>query len=142
VELGTFRVVGGAFVRTFRITEGVASLLRAGVGAADPGPSELRRLPDGILVTGFGVVLESPVGSFSLLFGGFIGVFATGLAVRDASDIGGDGGVGVSDTVSTVEIDLVSGGVLIIGEDAVELKDLSGSNAGELGAVSVDNEGS
>jgi hypothetical protein len=139
--LCTLRVVGGAFVRTFRMTEGVASLLRAGVGATDPGPNELREFPDGILVIGFGVVLESPDGSFSLLFDAFIGVLM-GLTVRDASEIGGDGGVGVSDTVSTVEIDLVSGGVFIIGEEAVELNDLSGSKAGELGAVSVDKEGS
>jgi hypothetical protein len=137
------RVVAGALARTFRITDGVASLLRAGVGAADAGPLELRKLPDGILVAGLGVVLESPDGNFNLLFGGFIGVLAIGFVVSDASDIGGDGGVGVSDTVSTVETDLVSGGVLIIGEEAVELKDLSGSKAGELGAViSVDNDGS
>lgn len=139
--MGIFRVVAGAFDRTLRITDGVASLLRAGVGAADPGPLELRKLPDGILVAGFGVVLESPDGSFNLLFGWFIGVLAIDVAVSDASDIGGDGGVGVSDTVSTVETDLVSGGVLIIGEDAAELYDISGSNAGELGVViSVDRD--
>ena len=143
VELGGLRVVAGALLRTFRMTEGVASLLRAGVGAADPGPLELRRFPDGILVAGLGVVLESPDGSLSLLLGWLMGVLATGFVVAEASDIGGDGGVGVSETVSTVETDLVSGGVLIIGDEAAELYDASGSNAGELGAViSVDKEGS
>ena len=107
MELGT-RVVAGAFTLTFRITEGVASLLRPGVGGTgpEPGPLELRRLLDGILDTALGVV-ESPEGNLSLLFGGFAGVLAkNGFAVSEASDIGGDGGVGVSDTVSTVETGL------------------------------------
>lgn len=56
-----------------------------------------------------------------MLFGGFIGVFAIGLVVAEASDMGGEGGVGVSETVSVVDTDLVSGGVVIIGEEAVEV---------------------
>jgi hypothetical protein len=121
------------------MTAGVAFLARAVLlGAA--GPLELRRFPDGYRAVGFGVVLESPEGSFSLLVGGFIGVFSIGLAEPDASEIGGDGGVGVSETVSAVEIDLVSGGVLIMGEDAV---DVGESPDGEPSvARSVDNEGS
>ena len=116
-------------------------LLRTELGRAVAGPFELRKLPDGILVFGLGVVLESPEGSFSLLFGGFIGVLAIGLADEEASDIGGDGGVGVSETVSVVETDLVSGGVVIIGDDDVDTGDPS-SNGGEFGAVmSVDIEG-
>lgn len=51
----------------------------------------------------------------------------------EASDIGGDGGVGVSDTVSFVETDFVSGGVVIIGDEAVETGEPS--NNGEFGAV-------
>jgi len=70
-----------------------------------------------------------------LLLGGLTGVFATGLAFAEASDIGGEGGVGVSEVVSVVEMDFVSGGVVIIGEEAVD--------DGEFGAViSVDSEGS
>jgi hypothetical protein len=133
VELATARVVAGAFALVFRITDGVASRLLVAVVSVGA-PLELRRLPEGILVAGFGVVLESPDGSFSLLFGWFIGVF-TDLAGSERSDIGGDGGVGVSETVSAVETDLVSGGVVIMGEEAVELKEFSGSKAGEFGAV-------
>jgi hypothetical protein len=88
-------------------------------------------------------VLESPEGSFSLLFGGFTGVFATGLVDVEASDIGGEGGVGVSETVSFVDTDFVSGGVVIIGDEAAEFGDPEPSNDGEFGAVmSVDREGS
>lgn len=84
-------------------------------------------------------MLESPDGSFNLLFGGFIGVFNI-CAAEDASEMGGDGGVRVSPG-SAVETDRVSGGVLIIGDDANEAGDPS--TAGELGAViSVVIEGS
>ena len=140
VELGSPRV-GGAFAFVFRMSDGVAFLPRVELaGAAGPGPLELRRLPDGRRFVGLGVVLESPEGSLSLLFGGFIGVFAIGLAVAEDSEIGGDGGVGVSDTVSVVDTDFVSGGVVIIGEDAVEDGE---SRDGEFGAVmSVAIEGS
>lgn len=68
-----------------------------------------------------------------MLAGGFIGVFRIGLADPEASDIGGDGGVGVSDTVSVVDTDFVSGGVVIIGDEAVDVGE-SPKN-GELGAV-------
>ena len=71
VELGMPRVAGALFL-AFRITAGVAFLLRdvlgGGCGVARVGPLDVRKLPDGILVFGFGVVLESAVGSFILLF--------------------------------------------------------------------------
>lgn len=131
VELGRPRVAG-AFALALRISDGVAFLAREElVGAV--GPLELRRLDEGILAIGLGVVLESPEGSFILLFGGFIGVLTTGLAEPEASEMGGDGGVGVSETVSFVDTDLVSGGVVIIGEEAVELGEPA--IEGELGAV-------
>lgn len=78
-------------------------------------------------------MLEPPDGNLSLLFGGFIGVFTSGLAFADASDIGGDGGVRVAGPESIVETDFVSGGVVINGEDVVD--DGEPSNSGELGAV-------
>jgi hypothetical protein len=122
VEFGSPRVAG-AFALAFRITDGVAFLvLEELVGAV--GPLELRKFPDGYRVVGLGVVLESPEGSFNLLFGRFTGVFAIALADPDASDIGGDGGVaraGVSETESVVDTDLRSGGVVIIGEEAVDV---------------------
>lgn len=133
VEFGRPRVAG-AFVLAFRITAGVAFLIRVElVGAVTGGPLELRRLPDGYRAAGLGVVLESPEGSFILLFGGFIGVLSIRFAEPEASEIGGDGGVGVSDTVSVVEIDLVSGGVVIMGEEAVEVGE--SPKEGEFGAV-------
>lgn len=139
VEFGKPRVAG-AFVLALRMTEGVAFLVRVElIGAA--GPRELRRLEEGYREVGLGVVLESPDGNFSLLFGGLIGVLAIGLIVAEASDIGGEGGVRVSETVSVVEIDFVSGGVVIIGDEAVEVGEPS--KDGELGAViSVEIEGS
>ena len=129
VELGK-PLVAGAFVLAFRITEGVAFLVReelVGTG----GPLEVRRLPDGYRgAVGFGVVLESPEGSFNLLIGGFAGVFAIGLAFAEASDIGGDGGVRVSDAITGVDSIFASGGVEMNGEEAVEFGD-----EGEFGAV-------
>jgi hypothetical protein len=133
VELGRPRVAG-AFALAFRITEGVTFLAREElVGAVSP--LELRKVDDddGYRAAGLGVVLESPEGSFILLFGGFIGVLTAGLAEPEASEIGGDGGVGVSETVSVVETDLVSGGVVIIGEEAVDVGEPA--KEGELGAV-------
>ncbi len=132
--------VAGALVLVWRMTAGVAFLAREEeVGAV--GPLELRRLLEAYRDEGFGVVLESPVGNFILLGGGFIGVFKIDLADPDASDMGGDGGVGVSETVSVVEIDFVSGGVVIIGDEAVDVGE--SSRDGELGAVmSVAIEGS
>ncbi len=127
-------LVAGALVFAFRITAGVAFRIREElVGAALAGPLELRRFPDGYRAAGLGVVLESPEGSLSLLLGGFIGVLSNCLAEPEASEIGGDGGVGVSDTVSVVEIDFVSGGVKIIGEEAVDVGE--SPKDGEFGAV-------
>jgi hypothetical protein len=124
--------VAGAFALAFRMTEGVAFLPREElVGAI--GPLELRRFDGGYRAVGFGVVLESPEGSLILVFGGLIGVFTMGLAEPEASEIGGDGGVGVSETVSVVETDLVSGGVVIIGEEPVDIGEPA--REGELGAV-------
>lgn len=129
VEFGRPRV-GGALALVFLMTDGVAFLVRV-VEGGTVGPLELRKLPDAYRgAVGLGVVLESPDGNLSLLFGGFIGVFAIGLAFAEASDIGGDGGVGVSEIVSFVETDLVSGGVVIIGDEAVEM-----GEDGEFGAV-------
>lgn len=70
-----------------------------------------------------------------------MGVLSGFRASRDISDIGGEGGVGVSETVSEVDTDLVSGGVVIIGEEAIE----SGEprEYGELSVpICVDSEGS
>lgn len=78
-------------------------------------------------------MLESPEGSLILLVGGFIGVLIMGLADADASEIGGDGGVGVSEIVSVVDTDLVSGGVVIIGEEVVD--EGEPGKTGEYGAV-------
>lgn len=131
VELGRPRVAG-AFVLAFRITAGVAFLIREELGGAvTGGPLELRRLVDGYRAAGLGVVLESPEGSFILLFGGFIGVLSIRFAEPEASEIGGDGGV--PDTVSLVEIDFVSGGVVIMGDEAVEVGE--SAKEGEFGAV-------
>ena len=80
------------------------------------------------------MVLESPVGSLSLLFGGFRGVFMAGLlvvAVAEASDMGGEGGVSVSVTDTPVEIVFGPSGVVIIGDETLELGE---SIEGELGA--------
>lgn len=141
VELGRPRVAG-AFALVCLITEGVAFLVREVLGGGAAGPFEVRKLPDGNRVAGFGVVLELPDGSFNLLFDRFEGVLATDLAVEEASEIGGDGGVGVSETVSAVEIDFVSGGVVIIGDDAVDAGEVA-SKVGVVGeGTSVDIEGS
>lgn len=126
--------VAGALALAFRMTEGVAFLAREElVGAV--GPLEFRNVEDddGYRAVGFGVVLESPEGILILLLGGFIGVLTAGLAEPEASEIGGDGGVGVSETVSVVETDFVSGGVVIIGEEAVDVGEPA--KEGELGAV-------
>lgn len=143
VELGRPRVAGALFL-ALRITAGVAFLLRVVLGGAGggaiAGPLEVEDLkfPDGILEVGFGVVLESAVGTFILLLG-FMGVLTDSLAVADASEIGGDGGVGA---VVFVETDLLSTGVIIIGDEEVDAGDPS-SNLGVFGAVrSIDNEAS
>ena len=41
-------------------------------------------------------------------------------ALLEVSENGGEGGVGVSDTLSTVDRDFVPGGVLIIGDEAID----------------------
>lgn len=137
VELGRpllLFVVAGAFDLVLLITEGVAFLVRDELsGTLTPEPLEVRTLPEVYRAAGFGVVLESPEGSLSLLFGGLRGVLTISRAEPDASEIGGDGGVGVSDTVSVVETDFVSGGVVIMGEEAVE--DGESTKDGEFGAV-------
>lgn len=69
------------------------------------------------------MLLVSPEG-MRILLGGFIGVRIAFDSFADDSDIGGDGGVGVSDTVSAVETDFVSGGVVISGEEAPEFGEL------------------
>lgn len=72
---------------------------------------------------GFGVVLWSPLGVRILLGGGCIGVLMAlngFLALAEESEMGGEGGVGVSETLPTVDIDFVSGGVSAIGDEAVE----------------------
>ncbi len=131
VEFGR-PTLAGAFALVFRITEGVAFLVRVELFATLV-PLELRRLwdaPDAYLAVGFGVVLESPEGSFNLLLGAFIGVFT--ICAEEASEIGGEGGVRVS-IGSAVETDAASGGVVIIGDETVEVGEMS--NAGEFGAV-------
>ena len=139
VEFGRPRVAGALFL-AFRMTAGVAFLFRdvLGGGGAIAGPLDVRKFPDGILVFGFGVVLESAVGTFILLLG-FMGVLMTGLAVADASEMGGEGGVGA---VVFVETDLLSTGVMTMGDEAVDAGDPP-SKFGVLGAVrSMDNEAS
>jgi hypothetical protein len=79
------------------------------------------------------VILKSPDGT-RMRDLGFIGVLKAFGAFAEDSEIGGEGGVGVSDTVSIVETDFVSGGVVMSGDDAIESGD-SPSKAGELGAV-------
>lgn len=124
VELGSPRVAG-AFALALRIRAGVAFLPRdaAVLRTGTDGPCEdlkfaLEGTRDGL---GLGVILFLLERTLRLL-GGFDGVLRMlRLNGADASDIGGEGGVGVSETVSAVETDFVSGGVVIIGEDAVEL---------------------
>lgn len=135
VELGSPRVAG-AFVFVLRMRDGVAFRLRAElVGTA--GPLELRiLLEDGYRwAAGLGVVLELPDGSLSLLFGGLRGVFISTLlvvvAVAEASDIGGEGGVRVSVTEAPVDVVLDPRGVIIIGDETLELGE---PIEGELGA--------
>lgn len=114
----------------FRITDGVALVELTGMD----GPLTDREADASL--DGFGVVLRSADGSLILL-GGFIGVFICLGPFPNDSEMGGEGGVGVSDTVSVVETDFVSGGVATIGEEVAELGE--SSKEGELGAViSVD----
>jgi hypothetical protein len=73
------------------------------------------------------------------------GVFAAFTAFgsgAEASDMGGDGGSWTSDTVSAVESDFVSGGVVTSGELAVDCGDEGSrvrSNVGDSGTeISVE----
>jgi hypothetical protein len=72
------------------------------------------------------VVFASSATTFDIA-GGF-GVFGGAIAVAEASEIGGDGGVAVLETVVDADFD---GGVAIIG-DEVEVGD--DSDTGECGA--------
>lgn len=129
VEFGS-PLVGADLVVAFRITDGVALVGLTGT----EGP--LIDLEAEAILDGFGVVLRSADGNLILL-GGFIGVFICLGALADDSEMGGEGGVGVSDTVSVVETDFVSGGVVTKGDEVAELGDPS--KEGEFGAViSVD----
>lgn len=74
------------------------------------GPLEYLRFLDGYC--GRGVVSESDIEGLDL----GIRIDGAGAACIEWSDVGGDGGVGVSDTVE--EADFV-GGVAIVGEDIV-----------------------
>lgn len=70
-------------------------------------------------LVGRGVVVASVIESRDLATGR-AGVW--GITDNDVSDVGGDGGVGVSDTVD--EADLV-GGVATVGDDAVVVGEFS-----------------
>jgi hypothetical protein len=131
--------VPSALLEEFRLADGVARTELIGIVGAFA--VRIRREDEVVYRDGFGVVLDSPDGS-RILLGGFIGVLIADLgAFPEASEIGGEGGVGVSDTVSVVETDFVSGGVVIIGEEAAESGEPS--KEGEFGAViSVDMAGS
>lgn len=84
---------------------------------------------------GLGVMLWSADGRRDLRVVG-AGVFAVAIFGKgaEASDMGGEGGSWISDTVSAVEMDFVSGGVRISGELAVEFGEWS--KAGDSGMVS------
>jgi hypothetical protein len=131
-EFGT-PLVPNLLLGAVRSAEGVARVELIGI----VGAFTVRTGRVGGYRGGFGVVLDSPDGSRIFLVG-FIGVLMPDFgAFPEVSEMGGDGGVGVSDTVSVVETDFVSGGVVIMGEEAAE----SGEPAreGEFGAViSVD----
>ena len=75
---------------------------------------------------GRGVVLGSELGIFNCVI--LLVAFA-GIAVTDASDIGGDGGVGVSET--DVDVDFGCGGVDKVGDDKLVGGDTS--ETGERG---------
>jgi len=84
---------------------------------------------------GLGVILWSADGSRDFLCvagpGVLIGAPLAFGSGAEASDMGGDGGSWISETVSAVERDLVSGGVVISGELAVEFGERS--NVGDSG---------
>jgi hypothetical protein len=128
VEFGA-PLVETDLLAVFRMIDGVCLAALTGIGGRVGREIEASR-------DGFSVVLVSADGN-RILLGGFIGVLICFRAFVEASETGGEGGVGVSDTVSVVETDFVSGGVVTIGDEAAELSD-----EGELGAViSVDRLG-
>jgi hypothetical protein len=81
-----------------------------------------RSFGDGANCLGFGVMLWSADGRRDLR-AAVAGVFTVLILGRGAetSDMGGEGGTSELESASAVEIDLVSGGVSISGELAVEL---------------------
>lgn len=122
-----------------RLTEGVGRLEDDGID----GPREDRSgcAEDGYRI-GLGVTLRSADGA-RMRLGGLRGVRNALGAFDERSEMGGEGGVGVSEIVSAVETDLLSGGVVIRGDEAMESGDISPANEGVCGAVmSVDNIGS
>lgn len=122
-----------------RLTEGVGRLEDAGMD----GPRDDRSgcAEDGYRI-GLGVTLRSAEGA-RMRLGGLRGVRKALGAFDERSEIGGEGGVGVSEIVSAVETDLLSGGVVIRGDEAMESGDISPAKEGVFGAVmSVDNIGS
>jgi hypothetical protein len=73
------------------------------------------------------VVFASSVTSFDFAVG--FGVFGAVVTVAEASEIGGEGGVSVLDAVEEADFE---GGVVIAGDEAVEVGDAS--DTGECGA--------
>jgi hypothetical protein len=90
----------------------------------------------------FGVLLFSAEEDGSRLFRGGAGALSPPILGKgtEVSDIGGDGGSCISDAVSAVDNDLVSGGVMIIGELAVECGELQkeGEPGTEMSVEMVD----
>lgn len=122
-----------------RLTEGVGRLDDEGTD----GPRDDRSgcAEDGYRM-GLGVTLKSADGA-RMRLGGLRGVRKALGAFDERSEIGGEGGVGVSEIVSAVETDLLSGGVVIRGDEAMESGDISPAKEGVFGAViSVDSIGS
>lgn len=75
---------------------------------------------------GFGVMLQSAEGRRDFLCAaGVFAKFILSLDTDDMSEIVGDGGSWISERVSAVDSDLVSGGVVIMGELAVECGEFS-----------------
>jgi hypothetical protein len=101
---------------------GVRKLVPLVVATRDAGAREVEVLK----CFGFGVMLWSAEGSRDFFATG-AGVFVVASLgrVAEASDMGGDGGSCTSETVSAVDTDFESGGVVISGELAVECGDWS-----------------
>lgn len=121
-----------------RLTEGVGRLEDVGMD----GPRDDRNgcAEEGYRI-GLGVTLRSADGA-RMRLGGLRGVRKALGAFDERSETGGEGGVGVSEIVSAVDTDLLSGGVVMRGDEAIESGDISPAE-GVFGAVmSVDNTGS